>query len=316
MSDLYSCGRLSKIEGSAETSKDYRQSLYEKARIEIDKTLQSLLGRFHEGILQVVAPNKGQPQSHSSSLKITAPEKYERLVLKIYQPLSLHKITRSTVDETGKHFIYVSTLEERMEQYSEQLAKRAKYLKQLQREWEVVVGKIWNLGIECLGEEMMETLFLSGNLGPAPDVTSALFISEQDISSSSSPLQDPIVITSKPNKKHVTIEAPEGYVSTPTTNHPVLLYQSSSRSAKKKMKKKKNEGDAQVKHQHGHQTKTQKNKSILSSPKIAPDVLADLGALITTLGTDQLRAMQDLAREHERYWKRKNALVAQALRSE
>ncbi|KAL6707161.1 hypothetical protein ACN47E_004708 [Coniothyrium glycines] len=266
-----------------ETSKSYRQHLFKAASIRINKTLEVLLNRLHNGILQVASPSKHRSDQSSSPLKLTAPAKYERMALKIYQPLSLYKLNYTTATEEGKRVAYESTLEDRMNSYGEHLAERIEYVTNLQLKWESVVSEIWKLGTTCLGETTMQEILFTA----APAVTVQPSTSSSQHTNAESTLFVPEHGSSPhvhnkpgPSKKHVTFNIP-----TPLTSFPTFLYQP-SRS---------------------------KKEAVSTAPIVATDDIKTLKTQVKELGEEQITELGVISKDHAEYWKRKTENLAQVL---
>jgi hypothetical protein len=216
------------------------------------------------------------------------------MALKLYQPLSLYSLKVSAIDEAGNRVYINSTLELRMADYGKQLAARASVIEQLQKEWETVVGEIWKLGVKCLGKSVMDNLLLVDSTAAASelpsssplneDAESTLFIPEQG----ASPARRRKAAT---NKKRVTFDAPnasdEGR-STSVTSLPKFLIQPSRFP----------------------------QDTVPAIPSLPEQDVKELVVKIQDLGNEQIEELQNIAKEHDEYWKRKKARLALALRSD
>jgi hypothetical protein len=194
----------------------------------------------------------------------------------------------------------VQTLETRMLHYDELIAKETKKLGTLQKEWESVVSEIWKLGAKCLGDEAMaemlfteqglyeKTLPLSSSPFKATDAEDTLFIPEND---SFSPRYKPLV-----GKRRVTFleeeeEAPGvcgKYDATPTDQFPDFIHQPSS----------------------------DRNGTLPLIPDLSEGETKELEKMVTELGKQEMGDFCKIEEDHEAYWKKKTAQLANALKSD
>ena len=182
--------------------------------------------------------------------------------------------------------------------YDELIAKETKKLGTLQKEWESVVSEIWKLGAKCLGDEAMaemlfteqglyeKTLPLSSSPFKATDAEDTLFIPEND---SFSPRYKPLVV-----KKRVTFleeEAPgvcDKYDATPTDQFPDFIHQPSS----------------------------DRNGTLPLIPDLSEGETKELEKMVTELGKQEMGDFCKIEEDHEAYWKKKTAQLANALKSD
>ena len=194
----------------------------------------------------------------------------------------------------------MQTLETRMLHYDELIAKETKKLGTLQKEWESVVSEIWKLGAKCLGDEAMaemlfteqglyeKTLPLSSSPFKATDAEDTLFIPEND---SFSPRYKPLV-----GKRRVTFleeeeEAPgvcDKYDATPTDQFPDFIHQPSS----------------------------DRNGTLPLIPDLSEGETKELEKMVTELGKQEMGDFCKIEEDHEAYWKKKTAQLANALKSD
>jgi hypothetical protein len=265
--------------------------------LKINKTLEILLQTLHESTLQTI-PNDSQQDPDASPLKLSAPAKYERLAIQLYQPISQFTLSLRRTNSEGRTVRFEQTLEKRMMNYDERIAEQAEQCAKLQKEWEAVVAEIWKLGVSCLGEEAMETLLftkehrLDGStlLPPssplkATDAESTLFVPEHG----TSPLRSRTRVT----KKRVTFleNAPElrdKYNALPTFKFPAFLYQPS-----------------------GYRKDTFPVVAGLSDREIK-----ELKKNVKELGRKEIEDFRRIERDQKEYWRRKTAQLAVALKDD
>lgn len=276
-----------------ETSNDYRRHLLNSTMLKVNATLETLLTSLFESTLQTVHTSVNEQDPNASPLKLSAPAKYERMAVKLYQPLSHYQLTLQRTNKRGEKERFQSTLETRMIHYEEHIAKRTKEIVQLQKGWEAVVGEIWKLGVSCLGEDTMEKLLFTdqgGALGPlsspskATEAESTLFVPEQG---SSTPPRKP-----KSSKKRVTFEDPDAgdkYGAASLSQFPPdFLYQSSRYD----------------------------NQPLPIVPSLADEDIRDLEMKVKQLGIVQIEEFRKIEKDYQEYWRKKTAQLANVLKDE
>ncbi|KAF3032608.1 hypothetical protein E8E12_003640 [Didymella heteroderae] len=161
-----------------ESSEEYRRHLYSNAVTKIDKDLDALLNRLFESNLQVASSDPANNDSHNSPLKLTVHAKYQRLVQKLCNPLSGHCYLLQQTASSGEVERVQITLHERFQSFEETMQAETEEIKNLQIQWEGVVAEIFQLGVTCLGEEIVATL-LSSTEPHVDEAESTLFVPEQ-----------------------------------------------------------------------------------------------------------------------------------------
>ncbi|CAN9218929.1 unnamed protein product [Alternaria alternata] len=297
---MHQDGSLAKMLEEKDASDEYRRHLYNTTSLNITKTLNSLLHNLYDSTLRTITPDSSQQNSNASPLRLSGPAKYERLATQLYQPISQFKLSLRRIDSRGKSVRFVQTLETRMLHYDELIAKETKKLGTLQKEWESVVSEIWKLGAKCLGDEAMaemlfteqglyeKTLPLSSSPFKATDAEDTLFIPEND---SFSPRYKPLV-----GKRRVTFleeeeEAPGvcgKYDATPTDQFPDFIHQPSS----------------------------DRNGTLPLIPDLSEGETKELEKMVTELGKQEMGDFCKIEEDHEAYWKKKTAQLANALKSD
>ncbi|KAJ4365215.1 hypothetical protein N0V83_008833 [Neocucurbitaria cava] len=282
--------------GCTETSDDYRRHLFKSTMLKVNATLETLLTSLFESTLQTV-PTSGNGQDPTASpLKLSAPAKYERMAMKLYQPLSHYQLTLQRTNTRGEKECFQSTLETRMIHYEEHIAKRTKEIVQLQKDWEAVVGEIWKLGVSCLGEDTMEKLLFTyqDSVDPplsspsrATEAESTLFVPEQG---GSTPPRKPK--SSKSSKKRVTFEdsdAGDKYGATSLSKFPPeFLYQASRYD----------------------------DQPLPIVAPLADEDIRDLEMKVKQLGIVHIEEFRKIEKDYQEYWRKKTAQLANVLKDE
>ncbi len=239
--------------------------------LKINGTLEQLLNNLHESTLQIV-PSKDGKNSADTSPLVTA--KYEQMAMRLYQPLSKFRLTLNRTNSEGQRRSFDATLETRMDNYEDYVAKKKSEIAQLQKDWEVIVGEIWKLGVSCLGEDVMKDLLFSPqDTSEEADLT--LFVPEEGTSPAAS-YKPPA------SKKHVTFEADE-------------------------------EADASL--NFLYQPSLYRN-TVGIAPAIADNEIDELEAGISGLGQKQLEEFKKIEKDHQTFWRKKNAQLTKALKND
>jgi hypothetical protein len=177
----------------------------------------------------------------------------------------------------------MSTLESRMMDYDDYVAQHRAEVEKLKNDWETIVGEIWKVGVQCLGEEVMESmLFTDGDateLSSSPTrAGSTLFVSEQGTST------PPRVNRSK---KRVTFETRVLEKDGPDSTKKALpfLYQPT-------------------------RLRLAPVPGMSAMPK---QELCELETRIRELGQKELDAYKKAERDYKAYWQKKNERLAQVL---
>jgi hypothetical protein len=260
------------------TSDDYRRHLYRSATLKINTTLESLLNQLFEDTLQDVSSDGAN--GDASPLRLTVPAKYERKAIKLYQPISAYKISLTRTNTDGTRMQIMSTLESRMSDYDEYIAKHKTELKKLKDDWEAVVGEIWKLGAQCLGEEAMESMLFTSEDEPdfsSPTATadSALFVPEQGTS------------LRPRTKKRVTFETPADEDELPDATNSALTFL--------------------------YQPTRVRLAPVPAAPVLPKREVKDLVAQVEELGLREIEEFKKTEKDYSVYWQKKNSRLAQVL---
>jgi hypothetical protein len=261
-----------------DTSDDYRRHLYGSTTLKINTTLEHLLTHLYEASLQPVSsdPTNGD----ASPLRLTVSAKYERKALKLYQPISAYKVGLTHTNTDGTRIQLMSTLESRMADYDEYIAKHKAELVQLKADWEAIVGEIWKLGVQCLGEELMEPTLFTDKDGmelssPSTRTESMLFVPEQGTSP-------------RPRtKKRVTFDTPDDEDELPGATNSALAFL--------------------------YQPTRVRLAPVPAAPAMPKKEVENLEKQVEELGQKELEEYRKAERDYSIYWQKKNKRLAQVL---
>jgi hypothetical protein len=240
--------------------------------------LESLLTHLYETSLQPVSSDSAN--GDASPLRLTVPAKYERKALKLYQPISAYKVGLTHTNTDGTRIQLMSTLESRMADYDEYIAKHKAELVQLKADWEAIVGEIWKLGVQCLGEELMEPTLFTDKDGmelssPSTRTESMLFVPEQGTSP-------------RPRtKKRVTFDTPDDEDELPGATNSALAFL--------------------------YQPTRVRLAPVPAAPAMPKKEVENLEKQVEELGQKELEEYRKAERDYSIYWQKKNKRLAQVL---
>jgi hypothetical protein len=221
--------------------------------------------------------------SDAPRMRLSVPDKYERKARKLYQPISAYKVglTHTNTDGTRTHLM--STLESRMTDYDEYIAKHKAELEKLKDDWEAVVGEIWKVGVQCLGEDLMESMLFTHKdgldvLSPTTTPESTLFVAEQGTS---------LRPRTARNKKRVTFETPGSGDELQDAGNTALAFL--------------------------YQPTRVRLAPVPAVPAMPKQEASDLMTQVRELGQKELEELRKAEREYKLYWQKKNRRLAQVL---
>ncbi|EOA92345.1 uncharacterized protein SETTUDRAFT_85304 [Exserohilum turcica Et28A] len=283
-----------------DATENYRRHLYKTASLKINAGLKSLLNTLYESTLQTILPDNNEPNTSASPLKLSAPAKYERLALQLHQPISQYTLRLRRTNSQGQDVRFEQTLEIRMQHYEELIAAQTAKLAKLQKEWEVVVGEIWKLGVECLGENAVERLLfteqrhngpillLSSSPSKTTDAGSTLFVPEYGTSPPKTKMRHTKKRVTFVEEKQDASDARDKYGASAITSFPSFLYQPSRYS----------------------------NDALRAAGGVSEQQMHKLNQTIEGLGQKEMKDFRSIEKEHRAFWKKKTAQLASALREE
>lgn len=284
------CAVLRLMNRCVDTSDNYRRHLYKSATLKIQQTLDALLNTLYERSLQNIPSESINQDPQALPLRLSASAKYEQMAQKLYQPLSQYRLGLHRINTQGERERFQKTLDIRMVHYKEYLSKQVHEITQLQKEWEVVVGEIWKLGVHCLGKAVMEDLLFTnrGAIGAClpsrdTDTESTLFVPEVGTS--------PPPHKIRTSNKCVTFEASDVHETdyiTPISEFPEFIYQPLRYC----------------------------NKPFPSVPAVEEAEISEIEIQINELGQLQLEELRKIERDYQAYWKKKTAQLATALKDD
>lgn len=167
-----------------------------------------------------------------------------------------------------------------MSDYVDYIEKQKAEIAQLEAAWEATVGELWKVGVQCLGEQAMESmLFMDKDAEKLQLLTTkaepTLFVAEQG--------------TSPPphaaaNKKRVTFDTPDDCNEPPLLNKRALhfLYQPSRLRV----------------------------APVPDMPALPKEEIGALETQIKEFGEKQLEDLKQAEKDYKLYWKKKNKLMA------
>jgi hypothetical protein len=174
----------------------------------------------------------------------------------------------------------MSTLESRMSDYEEYVEQHKTELKKLKDDWEAIVGEIWKFGVQCLGEEVMESLLFTSKDGldfssPIATAESTLFVPEQGTS------------LRPRTKKRVTFETPADEDELPDATNSALAFL--------------------------YQPTRVRLAPVPAAPVLPKREVKNLVVQVQELGSKEIGEFKKAERKYSVYWQKKNRRLAQVL---
>jgi hypothetical protein len=249
--------------------------------LKIDTALDALVRGLYENSLQIVSSDA--TNGTDSPIRLTFPARFEREAVKLYQPISAYKLGLTRTNRDGTRTKIMSTLEARMMDYEDYTAKHRAEVQKLKNDWETIVGEIWKIGVQCLGEEVMESMLFTDKaateLSSSPiRVESTLFVPEQGTSTPPRTTR---------NKKRVTFETPVSEKDAPSSTKDALHFL--------------------------YQPTRLRLAPVPTLPSMPKQELVDLETRIKELGQKELTDYMTAERDYRVYWQKKNERLAQVL---
>ncbi|KAF9738816.1 hypothetical protein PMIN06_004532 [Paraphaeosphaeria minitans] len=146
-----------------DTTRAYRQTLLEHTTRRLDNTLSHLLDQLNDFNTTTSSSSPSDP--NVSPQKLTIADKNERTAMKLFTPLGQYELTVARDDSNGEEYRVMQILEDGLANYQARHEHRREEIRKLESKWEAVVGEIWKVGVDCLGEDAMSALLLTK---PAP----------------------------------------------------------------------------------------------------------------------------------------------------
>jgi hypothetical protein len=207
----------------------------------------------------------------ASPLKLTIHAKYQRQVQKLSRPLSGYYYSLHRTSSTGERESVRTTLQARFQTFEAHLRAETQALKDLQRQWEGVIAEIFQLGVACLGENDIAAL-LSTAEGASPPSPATETESTLFVPEQGS------LVNKTAKRKRVSFAGPDmmalfpGFLLCPV---PGGL-----------------------------------NLDVPSVPELCLEEVEQLEKEIGGLGSQHVKELQRLDREHVEWWKRKQTQLA------
>ncbi|KAF2035507.1 hypothetical protein EK21DRAFT_54407, partial [Setomelanomma holmii] len=259
-----------------DSSDDYRHHLYQTTSFKINKTLEELVHSLHEKALQPISLSANVNQV--SPIRLPVVEQLEREAQKIYQPISAYQLRLNRTNTDGEREQFMAPLEQRMADYAAYIEKQKAEIDKLKKHWEIIVGEIWKLGVQVLGEEALDELLFTkqpdASDSPSPsqptEVESTLFVNEYST---------PLPARHARSKKRVTFEPLETGNQLPhkSSQHLAFLYGLSLLRV----------------------------KPVNPSPILPAQGIEDLEERVNELGEKELEEYRKAEKEYHQFWRKK-----------
>ncbi|KAJ4987252.1 glutaredoxin [Stagonosporopsis vannaccii] len=256
-----------------EKSEEYRRHLYSTSVARINKDLDALLNKLHEGNLHIASSDSVDEGSQASPLRLTVPARYQRTVQKLYHPLADYRYNLQRKEASGEVECTQASLPGRFQVFKEHIKAETEQIKTLQRQWEGVVAEIFQLGVVCLGESDIAVLLSTANAeldssSHASQAESTLFVPEHSGSTKG-----------KGKRKHVSFASPDMIAL-----FPEFLF---------------------------HTSATQ--KPVPTTPELPLEDVQKFEKEVSALGKQHSADLRGLEHEHKAWWERKQKQFAHML---
>lgn len=138
-----------------ETTNAYRTHVFAAANSKLNTIHASLLKDLHNFTSQANPSAASPSDSKSSPKKLAVIRQIESVTGNICTHPGEYRILSRYTNDDSEQVSFETTLGERISNYGAHLESEEKALKRLQAEWELIVGEIWKLGVQTLGEGFM-----------------------------------------------------------------------------------------------------------------------------------------------------------------
>ncbi|KAF2184412.1 hypothetical protein K469DRAFT_183593 [Zopfia rhizophila CBS 207.26] len=143
-----------------ETTTAYRMHLYRYVTTQLNSTHESLQSTLAD-LNMISYPASPDPKNPDASpLNLTLASAFHKVSEDLGQPFGDAILHLRRVDENGVVVPFHVTVEEKMTYFKDRIKESEEEIQELGARWESVVGEIWTLGCQVLGEDI-----LSGILG-------------------------------------------------------------------------------------------------------------------------------------------------------
>ncbi|KAF2704781.1 hypothetical protein K504DRAFT_494587 [Pleomassaria siparia CBS 279.74] len=141
-----------------ETTHNYRAHLYASATTKIGTVHTNLVHKLDK---MVASPSSYTPSdSDSSPPQPAIAHRIDAIKQNLSINMGKYSLSVSSINADGERVPIRVMLSQRMADYAAHLEREEQELRDLQAKWELVVGEIWKLGGQVLGEETMSELMV------------------------------------------------------------------------------------------------------------------------------------------------------------
>lgn len=140
-----------------ETTNAYRIHLYNTTLNRITTTQNHLLESLHDSTLY----HGHDPNNPDSSpIKLSIWTKLQQSSRYLYTPIGPTQLIVTVTNRNGEKEKAEQSLASRMTEFEKRWKSEAIEIREMHRKWEQIVGEIWKLGVQVLGEEKMKEMLL------------------------------------------------------------------------------------------------------------------------------------------------------------
>jgi len=159
------------VDRRSDAAASYREQLYENTTAKLDDTLTQLLDELHQCDLVIPEPPTATSGPNvPPAVKITLAEKHDRITKQLIQPIGSMAVKRVP---TGEQAQKITRIGEMVLRFQTRYEEDMQLIQKLEKQWERVVGEIWKLGVDSLGEGAMSSLLLKDEVREYPPAKTA-----------------------------------------------------------------------------------------------------------------------------------------------
>ncbi|KAH7125307.1 hypothetical protein B0J11DRAFT_614703 [Dendryphion nanum] len=146
--------------GFLESTSAYKTCVLAAVTEKVNTTHAHLIQKLKSSNLQSVSTRKSEDAASPTELPVTG--SIDKAASALYIPIGSTILHHSRTLDNGQKERTQISIEQRTGWFEAEAQEIATELRELQRRWEMTVGKIWKCGVQILGEKDMESLLIPG----------------------------------------------------------------------------------------------------------------------------------------------------------
>lgn len=129
--------------------------MHADATVRLNSTLTELLAQLYDCNTAATSSPQNEHDVDGKSNRVTVPQEFDHISAEIFKPVGLYYITTRGDHPYGSDIETKKTLQDALMEFSDRYRASIEELDKLQEQWEKIVGEIWKVGVQSLGEETM-----------------------------------------------------------------------------------------------------------------------------------------------------------------